>query len=368
MTTEFQATFYFNTAIHLALDAGELPDALRLVQRWIAAEEEVGHVVHLANRQATEAHVQFELGDHDLAERKAEEALETARAQRFGLYELLALWTLAYFGLERGTEAEARDALAKAWRFGRERGLFCTTLWRRGVIARLCARALAWDIEPTYAATLIRKHRLVAPAGLVRRDAWAWPLEVRTLGGLDIRLDGSKLGFGRKTPRRPLELLKLLVALGGRGVLTSTICDTLWPEAEGDAAVRSFQTTLHRLRAMLDDPALLVLEDGKLSLDAGRCWIDIWELEQLRGQPDVSDGERLLELCRGAFLAGDESAWCLPVRERQHRRFVRAALGVGGRLEESGRWEQARQLYERCRELAPSAALQEAAARCRLAY
>lgn len=122
--------------------------------------------------------------------------------------------------------------------------------------------------------------------------------------------------------------------------------------------------TGHRLRATLEDPALLVLEDGRLSLDASRCWVDLWELEQVERDPDAADDDRLLQLYRGAFLAGEDAAWCIPARERQERRFVQLALQVGVRLEDDG---ERRRFYERCLDVASSAAprLREALVRCR---
>ena len=53
----------------------------------------------------------------------------------------------------------------------------------------------------------------------------------------------------------------------------------LWPDADGDAAKTSFDTTLFRLRKLLDVDDALVLSAGKLSLARSVAWTDVWALE-----------------------------------------------------------------------------------------
>ena len=67
--------------------------------------------------------------------------------------------------------------------------------------------------------------------------------------------DGAPLAFRGKAQKKPLELLKALVALGGEGVETGRLAAILWPEAAGDAAKVSFDSTLYRLRKLLEQDA-----------------------------------------------------------------------------------------------------------------
>jgi hypothetical protein len=71
-------------------------------------------------------------------------------------------------------------------------------------------------------------------------------ISVFTLGRFSLLLNGKPADFGRKVPRRPLEMLKMIVALGGREISTTSLISALWPDADGDVAQRSFDTTLHR--------------------------------------------------------------------------------------------------------------------------
>jgi len=98
-------------------------------------------------------------------------------------------------------------------------------------------------------------------------------VSIFTLGRFSLLLNGQPAEFGRKAPQRPLELLKAIVALGGREVSTTNLMSALWPDADGDVAQRSFDTTLHRLRKILGDHRVLALKEGKLSLDGNYCWV-----------------------------------------------------------------------------------------------
>ena len=95
------------------------------------------------------------------------------------------------------------------------------------------------------------------------------PATIRTLGRFDILLDGEPIVFGRKAKKKALELLKFLIASGGSDVAKEAICDTLWPDAEGDRANNSLKFTLHQLRQLLKSETALVMRSGQLSFDPG---------------------------------------------------------------------------------------------------
>ena len=82
---------------------------------------------------------------------------------------------------------------------------------------------------------------------------------MRALGGFELTRDGVPMRFSGKAQQRPLDLLKLLVALGGSDIDTQQLTAALWPDADGDAAKASFDTTLFRLRKLLDVDRALVL-------------------------------------------------------------------------------------------------------------
>ena len=82
--------------------------------------------------------------------------------------------------------------------------------------------------------------------------------------------DGVPLVSKGKAQKRPLDMLKALVALGGRNVDASMLTAQLWPDAEGDDAKTSFDSGLYRLRKLLGVDGALTLAEGKLSLNPQR--------------------------------------------------------------------------------------------------
>ena len=71
--------------------------------------------------------------------------------------------------------------------------------------------------------------------------------------------------FARKAPKRLLDLLRLITALGARHVDAARAAATLWPDADGDEARDALKTMLHRTRQLLGAD-LLVVRDGHICL------------------------------------------------------------------------------------------------------
>jgi DNA-binding SARP family transcriptional activator len=179
---------------------------------------------------------------------------------------------------------------------------------------------------------------------------WPWPLAIRTLGEFVILRDGVALESKGKAPKKPLELLKALIAHGGRNVDAAMLTSLLWPDADGDVAKTSFDTNLYRLRKLLDAEGALALADGKLSLSRGAVWLDTWAFDNAL-DVDPSRVAEALALYRGAFLGLETPApWALPLRDRLQARFIRSVLAEGQALESAGDFAAARALYERALE------------------
>lgn len=200
----------------------------------------------------------------------------------------------------------------------------------------------------------------------VLADVAVVPVEIFALGRFEVRVDGLSLTFERKAPRRPLALLKALVASGGRGVSETRIADALWPDADGDAAAAALATTLHRLRRLLRHAGAVTRQEGLLGLDPRCCRLDTWELERKLAEADAGSPaggpERLrgvreaLALYRGPLLPADtERPWSARLRDALHARVIRVAAEAGRACEAAGRWEDAVACYERALELEPGA-------------
>ena len=180
------------------------------------------------------------------------------------------------------------------------------------------------------------------------------PIQIFTLGRFSIAIDKRAVHSKGKARHRPLGLLKALIALGGRDVASSRLCECLWPDSEGDLGARNLSITLHRLRSLLQAKAAVLSDDGKLSLNEGVCRVDAWSFERF-----VNDGLRRLDeaaigntaelqlrlalnLYAGHFLAREfEESWMFAPRLRLKTKFERLVAALATHLECQNRFSDA---------------------------
>ncbi len=65
---------------------------------------------------------------------------------------------------------------------------------------------------------LICRRKIKPDLPPVELDNWPWPVKVYTLGRFAILRDNEKIEVSKKTKKKPLTMLKALIAFGGRGV------------------------------------------------------------------------------------------------------------------------------------------------------
>jgi DNA-binding SARP family transcriptional activator len=262
--------------------------------------------------------------------------------------------------LQQAAFDEARAEIVAGFAQARSVGLVQFFRVTSRLAAEVCGAALDLHADADFARQVIATRALASPDPGVA--GWPWPLRIRALGGFALEQGGQPFRFGRKAPKRLLDLLRLLVALGGRQVDMSRIATTLWPEAEGDEARDSLKAMLHRARALLGG-AVLMVRDGQIAFDESSVWLDTWAFDHVSGRIEtlllagggalaLDDGElerrrlQLFALYRGNFLGeGDVPAWAVAVRERWRARFVRSALLLGQHNERVGRVDAAIALY-----------------------
>lgn len=291
---------------------------------------------------------------------EAQQHLEVARqaATRIGstLIELHCRYITAQAAL-RQDRPDALRRIEDALSYGRERNLMLVLYWNPAVAFPLFAAALRAGIEVDYVQRVIVCHELTPPQPPLDIEHWPWPVRVYTLGRFAVVCNGSAVKFSGKTQKKPLELLKLLIALGGRDVPVAQIIDALWPDAEGDAAAQALRVAVHRLRKLLGDERVVQVQDDGLSLDAHFCWVDTWAFERLlpRVRPDsrlvpehVDDCRRGLALYKGTFLGGrSPSVWAVPLGERLRLKFLRYTFALGEYHETQLRYDDAAECYQR---------------------
>ena len=214
-------------------------------------------------------------------------------------------------------------------------------------------------MEIPYVQELVRKRDLVPDSPPLEIETWPWPVAIYTLGRFGILKDGRPLTFSRKVQKRPLSLLKALIAFGGRAVREEQIADVVWPEAEGDMAIQSMSVALRRLRDLLGHDEAVRRQEGVLGLDPRYCWVDAFAFERLLGnaaflrETGKKEGaakleEKALPLYRGPFLAEEAGrSWAVSMRERLRSRYLSTVGRLGAHWMQAGEWEKARVCYQR---------------------
>ncbi len=347
---------------HLAWEAlcgRDVSRALGHVKTSVSLAERSGVPFILAFACMGLAEVLMEQGKHSEAGKHLERARAIGTSMRSNTIEYQYQWLQAVRSLSRGDEQGAMKSLRRHLVISREVGILNHAWWRSSVMTSLYAKALEHGIEEQYVRDLIVKRGLVPEAAPVHLEKWPWHLRIYTLSRFTIIKDGKPLSFEGRVRQRPLELLKAIIALGGRDVDVWSVIEALWPDAEGDAAQRSFDTTLHRLRKALGNDGAVVLQDGRLALDNRIVWVDAWAFERLVGKaeeqlkrPADRDDHRerhyesALSLYSNHFLKDLVEPWAVSMRERLRSKCLRLVRDWGRYWESVNEWDRAIGCYE----------------------
>jgi ATP/maltotriose-dependent transcriptional regulator MalT/DNA-binding SARP family transcriptional activator len=368
-----QARFHLDEALKIAEYSGTPhPIGLSLILRATTAIVELGDFTKAVETVDRISHVKV--------------AQDTG--QVFFLRELL----LADCALADQRRTDMVAHLKAAFADAAKNGLMMPLGLSRERLAGLLSEAIRADIETELVTALVQRLQLTpAPDHLVGQ-AWPWPIKLITLGRFAMVVDDRRLAVSKKTPKKPLELLTVLICQKGRPIDRESVMDQLWPDADGDRAVQNLNTTLHRLRKLLCKDEAVTLENGRLALNQRLCWVDAWHFEAMvekaRSDPSAQNRidwlSRSIDLYQGAFYGsrGDvekgiwyahrlKSLWVdamltlsrLYIEKKQVDRskdLLQQALAVDdsiepiyqeliGLLHDQGRFSEAQLVLNRCR-------------------
>ncbi|HSV18975.1 MAG TPA: BTAD domain-containing putative transcriptional regulator [Casimicrobiaceae bacterium] len=356
---------YLEMRAWLAVLRGDLP----------AARDEAGAALRMATERGRSyyrvvdllllALIGAESGDFDAAGHCLFQYREIMRGAPGEAGEYHASLFEAYVALRSGDVSLACVRLRHAFAIGEQQRYRAHWGWSPAMMSRLVTLALEHDIGVPHARELIRMYGL-APAS-PDPPRWPWPVMVRTLGRFEIQLDGAPLRSAGKAQRKPLELLKVLIAHGERGVPIDRLVDLLWPDPE-QGGRNAFESTLHRLRKLLHSDAAVMLTDGNAILDGRVVWNDATALARMldtllpaSGPPTPiaqleAGAARVLELYAGPFLAEEPDApWLVAPRNRLTGRLERFVQRLGDHWQATHEWARAGELYQRAIDLDPLA-------------
>jgi LuxR family maltose regulon positive regulatory protein len=318
------------------------------------------------------AQVMHRIGKHREAWTHLREAFSLAERLGSKLLECSGLMIEAYFHFEEVDEISGLVSLRKALAIGKNRGLPSIFFDQPAVITRLCVKALEEDIEVPYVQDIIRKGRLIPEKPPLHLENWPWPLKIYTLAKFELLRDDKPLKFSGKVQKRPLLMLKAMIAQGKKDVKEEQLCDMLWPEADGDQAYSAFRTTLSRLRQLIGNEKAIGYHEGKASINPLYCWVDAWAFERIFEQIEVESKrigedetrgpgehektirliEKAISIYQGHFLADEtEEFWTTPYREGLRARYLRLITRLGNHLQKIGQWESAIQNYQKALEV-----------------
>jgi ATP/maltotriose-dependent transcriptional regulator MalT/DNA-binding SARP family transcriptional activator len=339
-------SYYHVLAMWHALTAGEYLRAKEHQRRAHAATIDGGLTLPEVAAFIPSALIDCELGNLQAAKDALKWSLQKSQEYPCPTTELMCHLTVAEWALDSGDQPAALDSMKRALGLVRELNISVCMGCCRPNLARLLTFALERKIEAKTIRLLIDRLQLQPPENEIPHQDWPLPIRIKVLGGFSLEHRGKQLEFSGKAKRKPIDLLKALIAFGGNQVQERELADALWPDSEGDASSQALATTLHRLRKAVGDDDFIQRQSGALTLRRSSCWIDLWELEALLERPDEHGvAERILALYR-PLLGQEDTVWVLGPREKLQRRVLNVLRAWADERLTSENYLQAMPIYE----------------------
>jgi predicted ATPase/DNA-binding SARP family transcriptional activator len=349
-----------------SLDAGEMEQAHSAFQ----AAADTGR--RIKNR-ASIGHPTLMLGRLSLTEQQPQRALAYFIEALSVLHETKDLWGIAQ-GLEgvgcvmaTRRHAEPAAQLIGAAAAIRERIATPLIPGEQAIIERCIERlptteTATWDaawlagramsVDDAVAAAQLQQVTAVSvPAVTISNAApaslTAAQLEVKSLGGLVVRAEGTELAAAQWGSPRSRELLVFLLC-HPEGCTKEQVGLAFWPEASAAQVRNGFHVTLHRLRRALMHPEWITVANDRyqfnrqvvVNFDARRLESELpaaLRLGQRREATALTKLDELVALYEGDFLAGESAGdWHLTVHDRLQRLYIEALLATSALRLETG--------------------------------
>ncbi|MBF0466921.1 MAG: hypothetical protein HQK94_17780 [Nitrospirae bacterium] len=282
-TKYFCRMYYYRMASLLALSRGDYLAAVEHAEISLQLTVESGATLIIGTYEYSIAYILAEAGRLAEARSHIDKCIRIGTDTGSGLFVHLCSILEALIALYEKNDGLFVEKITGAAVTGKATGMRFTAFLRSST-ERLCKAAVDMKIAPDYIKEIIRLNTLTPGSHLY--EDWPYPLKIYTLGKFELERDGTAVNFQAGTQRKQTEMLTALIALGGKDVDVTQLSDTLWPDTEGDLATAVFRTTLHRLRKSLIkfsgiDKDVIVMSDGRISLNENYCWTDLWALQDI---------------------------------------------------------------------------------------
>ena len=342
---------------------GHMSEAMAHADTALKMADKTGYVFYQALCHFQMAHIQHGMEMPEASQDHLNIAYDLSVKTKSSILRYMCLLKQAHLKLDhtRNSErAEGLEILSEAMALGRSHDFVVTVWWwDPDMMVALCGEALRAGIETDFVQRMITAHRLCPQKEQHLIEEWPWPVKIHVLGSFRIQVEGKDLQFKGKSPKKPLELLQVLIANGGENVPMEKVMDALWYDAEGDIAQSAFSTTLNRLRTLLKNKNSVGIINGKISLNPECCWVDMQVFNRIMDEGDghweQGDRKKAARLYKTAlaFYANDflseepAQTWNIAVRERTKNRYLNGMIRQGLWLEEAKQYKKAITLYEK---------------------
>ena len=344
-----QMVWHLNRRTQVALQSDAPNEAWNLINRVLQLTVEAQFPAALScGYYAVASNALLFLQRYDEALVQLERALDKAPEGARQLFEITVMF-VPVIRMTDGNSVWNPQPVSAFFRALREKRRISWGRFMDPLLARVCAAALADGIETEFVRELVLHRKFLPPANATAE--WPWPLKIEALGGFKVSIADQQLVFDGKSQKKPLEMLQLIVTLQdaftGVGPKVQQIMDELWPSLEAKDPQGSFDTTLHRLRKLINVEGAIVLADGRLSLNRALVWCDVAAFEMLAKATSADDDARALKQYTGALLDSTVYSWSAAPRERLAAVYTGLVERCASRWEDSGDYKAAIGLYER---------------------
>jgi hypothetical protein len=336
------------------LEKADLAEARNLLLKSADFINSCGNPYTVACVDILEANLQLDYGHPAEARRNLEAVQSNERLRHNKIIAMVIQLALADCAFCEQSPAQGERHFRQAVALMRQNGLTLPFPMVNRRMGQVVAQALDMGVSDAVVYDLVNRWKLRPPSPEMAGIRWPWPIKLFTLGGLEMVAHEKPIEPSVKPPRKLFELLLLLITAKGVGIPKENAAYRLWPDSDGDRAIQNLNTALHRLRKVLGEEEVILLENGRLLFNPRKCWVDCRHFEWLQHRASSAGNHEAacrfvvsgLRYYRGDFAPEYHNLeFVLGYAEHLRKSFegmiaIAETLHAGGKLE----WSRAEEL------------------------